>query len=71
MKILICFVDSLLMSSNYGTGDLVLRSDLSYSRGKKTLRTTSYVYFSFLTAFLCYQDLAITEPILACEVEIL
>ena len=41
--------------------------------GKKNTRTgtTGYVYFSFLTVFLCYQDLVITEPILAHEVEIL
>ena len=38
--------------------------------GKKMrskLRTTAYVYFSFLTVFLCYQSLVITEAILACE----
>lgn len=34
---------------------------------RSELRTTAYVYFSFLTVFLCYQSLVITEAILACE----
>lgn len=70
MKISICIVDSVLMSNNYGTWDLVLHSILLYRRQTKT-KTTGYVYFSFLTVFLCYQDLVITAPILAHEVEIL
>ena len=38
-------------------------------RGKmrNELRTTAYVYFSFLMVFLCCQSLVITEAILACE----
>lgn len=32
-------------------------------------REQQLVYFFFLTVFLCYQELLIIEPILACEVK--
>lgn len=32
-------------------------------------RTTACLFYFFLTVFLCYQELLIIEPILACEVK--